>query len=149
MDGTFGAHGSDATATASGDVPIAVEAADEAGLIRAAITALLAAALPGWRPQPGDADRSVPIRAEAAGLPEVVADLFGAAIDQIEGVGIAVGGVEIDGVLRSDVGLIAWGRLTVAEGAPAMPRRVAVSSGALSEHAGGLRLELGLAEVAA
>ena len=145
MDGTFGTEGARGP---SGAAPIAVEAADEAGLIGAALTALLAAALPGWQPSDGGSARSVPIRAEAAGLPEVVADLLGAAIDQIEGIGIAVGGVEVDGVLRSDVGLIAWGRLTVASGVPAVPRRVGVVSGALSERAGGLRLELGLGDAA-
>lgn len=128
-----------------GAAGLAVNAPTAEKLIHEALAALLGRAIPGWRPSPTPSDRSVPIRAEAADLAEVIADLYGAAIDQIEGMGIAVAGVEIDGLLRSDIGLIAWGRVTAAEGQPAPLRRLTIVAAAVSEgDDGGLRLDLRL-----
>lgn len=144
MVGTFGA-GAEHSDRREGRATLRVGEPTVEATIHRALTGLLAAALPGWSPAVASG-RSAPIRAEAASLVGVVADLYGAAVDRIEGLGVAVAGIEIDGLVRSDVGLVAWGRLLIAEGPPARMRRVEIAS---AEEAGDGGLWLTLAYDAA
>lgn len=94
-----------------GAAVIVAEGSDPAATLAAALTGLLAAVHAGHAVSPDDASLALPLRAERPDLAGVARALAGLLLDEVHDETITVAGVQIDGVVRSDDGLTAWGYL--------------------------------------
>jgi hypothetical protein len=126
-----------------GRATLRVRAATDADLLREAMTGLLEAAIALHVGEPDG--RSVTIRGEGRDLVDLARGLFDSALDRIDTLQVAVVAVEIDGSVRSDDGVIAWGRLALGGGSPPRPRSIGVLAGH-AEQAAGVTLVFDLAE---
>jgi hypothetical protein len=128
MVGTFGGPTAGAgfrlTPWSGGRADLEVAAASETALLGEALRGLLAAASDGVGREP--CGRSVSLRGEARALGELAIALFDALIARIEDFEIAVAGVEIDGIVRSEDGLIGWGNVAIADGPMAELRSIRI-----------------------
>lgn len=112
---------------AAGRASIAATAPDAVSALAGALSAVLDAIHgPGsTRPSSG---RSASIRAEASDLPSLFAGLVDSLIGQIETLETDVAAVGIDGMVRSDRGLIAWGVAELTDGSGVSDLAVALSA---------------------
>jgi hypothetical protein len=92
-----------------------------------ALTAALSGLLVAIRPHavaPVGSGQSAPIRAEAHDLTALLPALLAALVDQVESFGQDIAMVEVDGLVRSDEGYIAWGTAELSHTYTGPPRPI-------------------------
>src|SRR5687767_3981839 len=94
--------------------------------LAAALNGVLAAAQAGGPAVAARGGLTVPVRAEGPSLAELVPALAASPLDHLDGAADAISGVSIDGLLRTDDGLTAWGFAAIAQGTAAVPVTLAV-----------------------
>jgi hypothetical protein len=78
---------------------------------------------------------SVSIHAEAGSIGELFAGLAMDVLDKMEAHEIAVAGVTVDGLARSEIGHVAWGRLEISAGKHPVIGTVSLAAAPVVEHA--------------
>ncbi|MGH2558333.1 MAG: hypothetical protein ACRDJH_04645 [Thermomicrobiales bacterium] len=97
----------DADAEGRRGTTVIATGAGRADAVEAALTGILAASGGGDRAH--DASVAIPLRAERPDLISLVQALVAQLADEARESGAAVGGLRLDGLLRTDDGLTAWG----------------------------------------
>lgn len=88
---------------------------------------------------------SLPFRGEGADLPALLIELSRSLLAEIDQRGEAVSDVSVNGVLSTETGLTAWGYATVARGAAATLRPVAIDERPeITEVVGGVTISFPL-----
>jgi hypothetical protein len=73
----------------------------------------LAVANGWWRADGSDSVKSAIVRADGRDLAELIRDLYAGLIELIESFTVEVTGIEVDGLLRGDSGLVTWATVLI------------------------------------
>jgi hypothetical protein len=104
-------------------IEIAASGPDRGTALAAALTGITAAILGHEPASPVTASVAVPLRADGPDFPSLVPALAASLLAGLEEDPTFIGPVRIDGILRTDEGLTAWGyMLTAAASSPPMSR---------------------------
>jgi hypothetical protein len=120
---------------------VSVEAPTIELALTEALQALLELALPE-RAAVARTSRSIAIRAAAASAAEVAAGLVDALMDEIEDAGGAIAEVRIDGLLRGESGLVAWGYATLGASPASSSRLRLLEPPVVRETLGRVRVQM-------
>jgi hypothetical protein len=115
---------------------------DRASAIESALTGILAAS---GGDRPPDASVAIPLRAERPDLDSLVRALAAQLADEAREAGGAVGSLRLDGLLRTDDGLTAWGYAFVSPGVDAAFDIHEVAGIAIAEERGQTTIAVTLA----
>jgi hypothetical protein len=94
---------------------------DRGTALAAALTGITAALLGHEPASPVTASVAVPLRADGSDFPSLVPALVASLLDSLEEDPTLIGPVRIDGILRTDEGLTAWGYMLTASMSAASP----------------------------
>jgi hypothetical protein len=134
--------GGSATLTATGAGPLAALAAALAGVLA------FARGNGGGGEGVADGSKALPVRADGADGAELFARLAASLIDDLDHATDDVTSVRVDGLLRTDEGLTAWG-YALSNPGPGAVRPVAVEDVGVDQNAGGVTIRATLRRVPA